>query len=418
MAISRQSTLSWWRKLSKKDLITAAIGLALILFSFSFLFNSSKKADVFTLNSDYVPLTLLRNAKQTGAFCLDGSLPGYHFQKGFGSGSSKWVLHIEGGGWCDSVATCALRKATALGSSNFMEQVQFSGILSHDPAENPDFFNWNKVKIRYCDGSSFAGHSENEFHNGTYLFFRGQLIWKAVMDELLAKGMSNAGQALLSGCSAGGLATMIHCDDFRAKLPKTATVKCLADASFFLDEKDVNGRHTMQLFYKNVVNLHGAAKSLPRDCVAKMSPSLCFFPQQIVESIKTPLFLVNPAYDFWQHVLVPAASDLPDEWRRCRLNIQNCSSHQMDILQGFRNSLLNALGEFKKKKERGMFINSCFIHCQTWMATWHGPNSPKLNNKTIAENAGDWYFNREQTKQIDCPFPCNPSCLNMDFTQA
>lgn len=25
-----------------------------------------------------------------------------------------------------------------------------------------DFFNWNKVKIRYCDGASFAGHPEAE----------------------------------------------------------------------------------------------------------------------------------------------------------------------------------------------------------------------------------------------------------------
>lgn len=60
---------------------------------------------------------------------------------------------------------------------------------------------------------------------------------------------------------------------------------------------------------------------------------------------------------------------------------------------GFRNSLLNALGEFKKKKERGMFINSCFIHCQTWMATWHGPNSPKLNNK-VTENSFIYIFLR------------------------
>ncbi len=43
-------------------------------------------------------------------------------------------------------------------------------------------------------------------------------------------------QALLSGCSAGGLATLIHCDDFRKFLPKDATVKCLSDAGFFLDE--------------------------------------------------------------------------------------------------------------------------------------------------------------------------------------
>ena len=29
------------------------------------------------------------------AVCLDGSIPGYHFLKGFGSGSENWLLHIE-----------------------------------------------------------------------------------------------------------------------------------------------------------------------------------------------------------------------------------------------------------------------------------------------------------------------------------
>ena len=27
--------------------------------------------------------------------CLDSSAPGYHFRRGFGSGSNNWVLHIE-----------------------------------------------------------------------------------------------------------------------------------------------------------------------------------------------------------------------------------------------------------------------------------------------------------------------------------
>lgn len=43
-------------------------------------------------------------------------------------------------------------------------------------------------------------------------------------------------QALLTGCSAGGLATLIHCDDFREIMPKDANVKCLADAGFFLNK--------------------------------------------------------------------------------------------------------------------------------------------------------------------------------------
>ena len=42
-------------------------------------------------------------------------------------------------------------------------------------------------------------------------------------------------QALLSGCSAGGLATIIHCDEFRGLFPVTSRVKCLSDAGLFLD---------------------------------------------------------------------------------------------------------------------------------------------------------------------------------------
>ncbi|XP_011653633.1 pectin acetylesterase 5 isoform X3 [Cucumis sativus] len=346
--------------------------------------------------------------------------------KGFGSGSSNWVLHIEGGGWCDTVSSCSLRKMTPLGSSDYMERrVLFSGILSSDASQNPDFYNWNKIKIRYCDGASFAGHPVGEtkvqqIQNGNILHFRGQLIWEALMDELLSVGLSKARQALLSGCSAGGLATLIHCDDFRELLPKDATVKCLADAGFFLDEKDVSGNHTMRSFYHHVFNLQRTGKSLPKDCTSTDEPSKCLFPQEIIKHISTPLFIVNPVYDFWQiqNVLVPNALARTGSWQKCRLNIHKCDHAELEILQGFRDSLLKALDEFKHNKEGGLFVNSCFIHCQTWMSeTWHSPNSPRINKRTIAEAVGDWYFKRSSVKLIDCPFPCNPTCIHMDFSR-
>lgn len=40
---------------------------------------------------------------------------------------------------------------------------------------------------------------------------------------------------LYAGCSAGGLATLIHCDYFRDHLPKDADVKCVSDGGFFLN---------------------------------------------------------------------------------------------------------------------------------------------------------------------------------------
>jgi hypothetical protein len=47
--------------------------------------------------------------------------------------------------------------------------------------------------------------------------------------------LSHTFQALLAGCSAGGLATLVHCDNFRARFPQEVPVKCLPDGGFFLD---------------------------------------------------------------------------------------------------------------------------------------------------------------------------------------
>lgn len=74
-------------------------------------------------------------------------------------------------------------------------RAEFVGILSDDQSQNPDFYNWNKVKIRYCDGASFSGNVQEEVKNDTGFFFRGQRIWEAVMAELLSKGLARAKQA-------------------------------------------------------------------------------------------------------------------------------------------------------------------------------------------------------------------------------
>ncbi|GLT68126.1 hypothetical protein SLA2020_403840 [Shorea laevis] len=400
MANPSLGALTWWRKWPKKNWAMAAVGFSVAVFLLPLISNSWRDDDTnvnqpfdrsHSITADLVDLTLLRNAKDRGALCLDGSFPGYHFQKGFGSGSNNWLVYIEGGGWCDTISKCSSRSLTPLGSSKYMErQVPFTGILSSDPAQNPDFFSWNKVKIRYCDGASFAGHPESE--NGTRLFFRGQLIWEALMDEVLSLGCLVQNRLFFQDALLEG---------------------------FFLDEKDVLGNQVMRSFYRDVVQLQGVAKSLHKDCIARMEPYKCLFPREIIKNIKTPVFLVNPAYDFWQiqNILIPDASDPYHSWQNCRLSIHKCNPSQIATLQGFRNSLLEALSEFQKNKEGGMFINSCFVHCQTGLAhTWHSPKSPRINNKTVAESVGDWFFNRNIVKQIDCPYPCDPTCYHLDFT--
>jgi len=225
---------------------------------------------------------------------------------------------------------------TRLGSSKKMvENLAFSAILSNKKQYNPDFYNWNRVKVRYCDGASFTGDVE-AVNPATNLHFRGARVWLAVMQELLAKGMINAENAVLSGCSAGGLASLMHCDSFRALLPMGTKVKCLSDAGFFLNTRDVSGVQYIKTYFEDVVTLHGSAKNLPRSCTSRLTPAMCFFPQYVARQIRTPLFILNAAYDSWQikNILAPRAADPYGKWQSCQLDIKNCHPSQIKVMQG------------------------------------------------------------------------------------
>lgn len=361
-----------------------------------------------------VNLTLIQSAVEKGAVCLDGTPGAYYLHPGSGSGANSWLIELEGGGWCNDITSCVDRKQTRRGSSNYMDkQLQFTGILSNKPEENPDFYNWNRVRIRYCDGASFAGEGYDE---AAGLYFRGQRLYSAAMEDLMSKGMRSANQVLLSGCSAGGLATVLHCDEFRALFPEETEVKCLIDAGLFLDATDVAGGHTLRSFYEGVVTLQGVAKNLPATCTAKMNATLCFFPQNLLANIQTPTFILNTAYDVWQihQSLAPGKADPKGYWQACKADYTKCNGDQINFLQGFRNEMLNATEGFLKSKHNGLFINSCFAHCQSEKQdTWYGDNSPSIQNKGIAKSVGDWYFDRAEVKAIDCPYPCDTTCHNI-----
>nr|DAD24956.1 TPA_asm: hypothetical protein HUJ06_026420 [Nelumbo nucifera] len=222
-----------------------------------------------------------------------------------------------------------------------VKQLSFSGFLSDKEKFNPDFFNWNKVKVRYCDGSSFTGDVE-AVDPATNLYYRGQRIFNAVVDDLLEKGMKNAQNALLSGCSAGGLSVILHCDKFRELLPQSTKVKCMADAGFFINAKTIAGTEYIKEFFSDVVTTHQSAKNLPASCTSKGDSTLCFFPQNVAPQVTTPLFILNAAYDSYQvkNILAPGIADPHGTWHDCKLDITKCSDTQLQAIQGHFNPSL------------------------------------------------------------------------------
>ncbi|RLN17378.1 hypothetical protein C2845_PM02G20700 [Panicum miliaceum] len=345
-----------------------------------------------------LPFNFSRSFVPVAMVCLDGSPPAYHLHRGSGAGARSWLLQFEGGGWCNDVRSCTERAGTRRGSTRLMTKVEvFSGILSNRPSMNPDcrvpvphafifgrdlelpchpfeisytpivggkqrmlpfllvqlafekgdsaiaimdstsdFYNWNRVKLRYCDGGSFSGDSE--YKNGSsVLYFRGQRIWDAIITDLLQKGLAKAKNVLLSGCSAGGLATFFHCDSLKERLGGATT---------------------------------GVQKNLNKDCQNSTDcPYMCFFPQYALPDIRTPYFILNSAYDVYQfhHIFVPPSSDPGGQWSRC-----------------LRSAMLTSLKQIEGEPEAGMFVNSCFAHCQSELQdTWFAPDSPMIHDKVI-----------------------------------
>lgn len=177
-----------------------------------------------------------------------------------------------GGGWCESIESCAARAYAPtcyIGSSNpacfnntpgnsipgvgFSEVMDFAdvpsclgarwcgGLFQNDSTTNPLTHDWNKVLVPYCDGGSFTGDNDNvtwtTYNDATVpLYFRGFRNLDAVLSDLIAnEGLASATEVIVTGNSAGGLATLHHADHFTARLPWSKVV-AIPDSGFFFQD--------------------------------------------------------------------------------------------------------------------------------------------------------------------------------------
>ncbi|KAK4364854.1 hypothetical protein RND71_016212 [Anisodus tanguticus] len=258
-------------------------------------------------------------------------------------------------------------------------------ILQSATAQGAEFYNWNRVRVKYCDGSSFTGDVE-QVDPENKLFFRGARIFKAIMEDLWSKGMRSAENAILCGTSAGGLATILNCDKFKSLLPNDARVKCVADAGFFINGNTISGTSDIQEMYRRIVNLHGSAKNLPSACTSAMEPSLI------------------------KNIFVPENLDPQHTWKDCKERINNCTFSQRILIQAFGVEFLKTFECLPPSFTRGYFLTSCYSHGGIYSpAYWFTASSPRLLHKTISEAVADWYFERAGFQYVD-QYPCAREC--------
>jgi hypothetical protein len=356
-------------------------------------------------------------ADNLGAKCLDGTPGVYYLQEGSGDGANKWYIHHEGGGWCESMDDCLSRSQGTLGSSSTYPQTANlgDGYFSTDAGVNPMMHNWNHVKMRYCDGASFSGNNDTVAeYKGTQLYFRGKRIREAMAKDLFdSRGLKDATDLVVSGCSAGGLATFLHtdqwCDALKAVNPSAKCVG-LPDSGFFLDYQDpevtcqpesveqglgvsntINGNYHCGL--KWTFTVQNATAGVHEDCIAQHAGEewKCMFAEHSSEHIHSPVFAMQSQYDSWQtgHVQGNGGDAKTQELG------DNVTARIQSMLM-------------KNNPESGAFLDSCHHHCGNW-------NAIRIEGDVISTAFQKWYDgigtpgNKKLWNQNQA-YPCDSCC--------
>uniref|UniRef100_A0A6B2L9L2 Pectin acetylesterase n=1 Tax=Arcella intermedia TaxID=1963864 RepID=A0A6B2L9L2_9EUKA len=323
---------------------------------------------------------------------MDGSPPAFYYYPGNGDGATKWFLHYEGGAFCTSIENCYTRSKTDLGSSNnYNESVNIGGdYFSTNPKLNPLMYNWNKVLFKYCDGSFYMGENSTiTYYNGSALYFRGFRNVVAMYNKLVSGFNLNKGtDFVISGCSAGGVATFFLVDLWKSRLPAGSKVRGLPDSGFFIDYQGNEKSRMVSAALRWIFKYSNGTKNLKSDCRAAhpTDPEICGFSHVIAPYVSTPLFPLQSQFDEWQvHTLLNT------------LDPSIVNPYGAIIKNDFMSAVLS-------KPENGCFLDSCYHHCGKW-------DSINIDNTLSGDAFYNWYTKGVGTYIQDKPFPCDACCF-------
>jgi len=402
-------------------------------------------------------LVMLNNTAASGAVCLDGTPGGFYFSPATSPENiNDWQIYFTGGGWCYDEIDCWGRSNTALGSStSWPPASQMGGMLSPDCKVNPDFCNFNRVQLMYCDGNSFSGNRDAAVQvkglDGKVkpLYFRGRRILDETLKALAANfGLTKAANVLLTGCSAGGLATFLHTDYVHQQLSKaTPAMKVFKSApisGFFLNHATVENKPVYPIQMQYIFNLANSTNGLNDRCIAALKPEdrwQCNFAQFAYAYTESQIMPLNSALDSWQTACIFTSELVPGfpnqtttangicsaaaGWTSCSQNPEACSQDQIKAMNQYiedydRDTQGGSQGVYDKAGN-GAFIHSCHTHCEAQDDTAF--NKFAVNGVTMQQALSKWWKSagtdpaKDHSYQPclykDGPSPprqCNPTC--------
>lgn len=403
---------------------TAAVLAALVHAALPALVAS--RPDVEDMYKNWETVILARAADTQGAVCLDGTPPGYYIMRGrhadSGEPETRWIIHFQGGGWCTSAEDCRERSKDDLGSSTTFASHKAKhlyewgghGIMSGEAADNPFFYTWNHVYVRYCDGGGFSGNAKEPVYvgGGDYVYYRGQRILAAVLEDLLDRGLDSATDVLLGGCSAGGVAIIMNIDYIVSRLPKETRVLGIPESGVLVEVESLLSNTSMASSFGamfDVMEMGGPDSTVNQGCLAANDdePWRCMLAGKALTHIQNKVLVVNSVFDSWQLTELVGVSGC------CVAALSGlgprtpCSRTERDAITTLRDMLLHTMHDASHASDNvSYFASGCFGHCgllnhdKGWeklrvlVADWaftgsHLEENPNLSSVNLAMTLAD-----------------------------
>jgi len=321
------------------------------------------------------------------AVCNDGSPAAYYYRKG-AEGSPRWLIFLQGGGWCFDRESCLGRRAQpAISSSDEFprsaEEVEqwaaryaSEGVLH--PTRSP-LKDAHVAYVRYCTSDAHlgdAGASEATFG----MHFRGSHVLRAVLQDLRSRtGLGERRGDLLvhAGCSAGGRGALASLDHVAEALQDTgAHVLGLLDAALYVPLRPMLRAEGLDDQTRRAFALHNSTAFMGQ--CAKHFPEgeqwKCIFGSYRLPLVRSPYVLSADQYDVYQ-ISVGITEEGANNFPPSRPESQEEIAHAEAFRRLTREHIPRILMRADAQSSAGgatFFSPACYVHCLSDSSAFYG----------------------------------------------
>jgi len=359
-------------------------------------------------------------ASQRGAQCLDHSPAGFYLRQ---QNPHKWVLFLQGGGFCLTPSACKARANTSLGSSTHWSKHGSEYMVTDDSKLNP-FRHYSQAYLPYCSGDTWLGTSPKHKEVLSGLQMSGHLILETLVDYLLnTTVLGRATDVVFAGVSAGGIGVFHHADWLTEKLGAAALAKnirapkvvAMPIAGIFFPEKfpvlfeafKVGVTIPYKGMADDLLAMFEHAYLHPK-CVANTKKhSRCWDVSKMYSYIKTPLFVVSNRFDDLQITMLGKCS-----WEACAAT---------SLPESLGGRFIRFFGKTLAKTTENMiatqpsnafFISNAYDHVRN-LGLYFKNDAHRIGPFTLGKAFERWYHRNETIHLFDPTCnedgPCNSS---------